>query len=135
MTNAPRRIDIDDPEVDMDAAQRLLYRGTPFTGEVTEHLAGRLVSLDVYVDGVQDGPSREWYGDGTLRSEGTVRNGLPCGESKEWHFNGVLASRKVFDGDGLTLLEDDAWDEHGRPTRSWRVCTHAAPAARATTRN
>lgn len=119
----------------MDAAQRLLYRGTPFTGEVTEHLSGRLVSLDVYVAGVQDGPSREWYGDGTLRSEGTVRNGLPCGESKEWHSNGVLATRKVFAGDGLTLLEDDTWDEHGRPTRSWRVCTHATPAALATTRN
>ncbi|MFI9563590.1 toxin-antitoxin system YwqK family antitoxin [Streptomyces rishiriensis] len=115
------RIDIDDPEVDMDDAQRLLYRGELFTGEVTEHLGGKLVSLDVYVDGVQSGASREWYKDGTLRSEGTVRKGLPRGESKEWHPNGTLASRKVFDDDGLTLREDDEWDEDGRPTRSWRM--------------
>ncbi|MET7609210.1 hypothetical protein ABZU45_32530 [Streptomyces avermitilis] len=27
-----RRIDIDDPEVDMDPGQRLLYRGELFTG-------------------------------------------------------------------------------------------------------
>ncbi|MEU8292163.1 hypothetical protein [Streptomyces pseudogriseolus] len=115
------RIDIDDPDVDMDDAQRLLYRGEPFTGEVTEHLQGKLVSLDVYRDGIQDGLSREWYKDGTPRSEGTVRDGLPRGEFREWHANGVLASRKVFDNDGLTLREDDQWDETGRPTRSWRL--------------
>ncbi|MGW2701522.1 toxin-antitoxin system YwqK family antitoxin [Streptomyces sp. NPDC001340] len=119
--NTAQRIDIDDPEVDMDEAQRLLYRGKPFTGEVTEHFTSRLVSLDVYADGVQDGPSREWYKDGTLRSEGTVRNGLPRGEFKEWHPNGALASRQVFDDDGLTLREEHEWDEHGRPTRSWRL--------------
>lgn len=105
----------------MDDAQRLLYRGDLLTGEVTEHLGDKLVSRDVYVDGVQNGPSQEWYMDGTLRSEGTVRRGLPCGESKEWHPNGTLASRKVFDEDGLTLREDYAWDEDGRQTRSWRM--------------
>lgn len=116
-----RRIDIDDPEVDMDDAQRLLYQGNPFTGEVTEHLGGKLVSLDVYEEGVQNGPSREWYKDGTPRSEGTVRDGLPRGEFREWHPNGVLASRKFFDDDGLTLREEDQWAEDGRPTRSWRL--------------
>ncbi|MET9642566.1 toxin-antitoxin system YwqK family antitoxin [Streptomyces syringium] len=116
-----KRIDIDDPEVDMDDAQRLLYRGNPFTGEVTEHLAGKLVSLDNYTDGTQDGLSLEWHTDGTLRSEGTVRMGLPCGEAKEWHPNGVLASWKKFSDDGLTLLEESTWDESGRPTRSWRL--------------
>ncbi|MFG2138110.1 hypothetical protein [Streptomyces sp. NPDC048650] len=30
------RIDVDDPDVDMDHVQRLLYRGEPFTGEVAE---------------------------------------------------------------------------------------------------
>ena len=103
MAAGVRRIDIDSPEVDMDAAQFLLYRGGRFTGEVAEHLAGKLVSLDAYVDGVQNGLSREWSKDGTLRSEGTVRNGLPCGEFKAWHPNGAMASRKVFDDDGLTL--------------------------------
>jgi antitoxin component YwqK of YwqJK toxin-antitoxin module len=60
------------------------------------------------------------YRDGTLRSEGTLRDGLPVGEFKEWHPNGVLAARKVFAEDGMTLLEDCAWDEHGRSTRTWR---------------
>lgn len=118
--DAPR-IDVDDPEVDMDDAHRLLHRGRLFTGEVTEHLGGKLVSLDVYVDGVQSGPSWEWYQDGTLRSEGTVYKSLARGEAREWHPNGRLGSRKVFSDDGLTLLENYAWDEDGRPTRSWRA--------------
>ncbi|MFI2432196.1 hypothetical protein [Streptomyces sp. NPDC018693] len=43
-----RRIDIDDPDVDLDYAQRLLYRGALFTGEVEEFLAGHRVSLVTY---------------------------------------------------------------------------------------
>ncbi|MDX3117980.1 pentapeptide repeat-containing protein [Streptomyces scabiei] len=116
-----RRIAVEDPEVDMDYAHRLLYRGELFTGEVTEHLGYKLVSLDVYVDGVQNGPSWEWYADGTLRSEGTVRMSLARGEFKGWHPNGTLASRRVFDDDGLTILEDDEWDEAGGPTKRWRA--------------
>ncbi|QBJ92403.1 hypothetical protein D0Z67_20305 [Streptomyces seoulensis] len=120
MSDIPR-IDIDDPDVDMDDAQRLLYRGNLFTGEVTEHLAGKLVSLDAYADGLLNGLSQEWYKDGTLRSEGLVRSGLPRGEHREWHPNGVLASLKIFDEDGLTLRGDFEWDEEGRPTRQWRL--------------
>ncbi|MFC9950872.1 toxin-antitoxin system YwqK family antitoxin [Streptomyces prasinus] len=120
-----QRIDIEDSEVDRDDAQRLLYRGDLFTGEVTEHLGGKLVSLDVYADGIQNGPTREWHMDGTPRSEGTVREGLPRGEFKEWHPNGTLAARKVFSDDGLTLREEYRWNEDGRPTRSWRLDDHS----------
>ncbi|MCX5388088.1 toxin-antitoxin system YwqK family antitoxin [Streptomyces sp. NBC_00083] len=114
-----RRIDIDGPDVDMDDSQRLLSRGELFSGEVAEYSAGKLVSLDEYSEGVLDGWSREWYPDGTLRSEGQVREGLPAGEFKAWHANGVLASRKVFGQDGLSLLEELRWDENGHPTRAW----------------
>lgn len=113
------RIDIDDPEVDMDHGQRLLYRGQPFTGEVEERSGGAVISLDSYVDGVQDGLSREWYKDGTLRSEATVREGRPVGVAREWHPNGELASEQVFAENGLTMLKDFHWDENGLPTRTW----------------
>lgn len=114
------RIDIDDPEVDMDYGGRLLYRGQLFTGEVTEHMGGVLVSLENYVNGVQHGISHEWYEDGTLRSEATAYLGRPIGVSKEWHRNGKLAAERVFADDGLTMLADRAWDEHGRLTRDWQ---------------
>ncbi|MGX5182706.1 toxin-antitoxin system YwqK family antitoxin [Streptomyces avermitilis] len=115
-----RRIDIDDPEVDMDTGQRLLYRGELFTGEAVEHLGGALVSLENYEDGLAHGPSREWYKDGTLRSEGTVRRALPVGVWRVWHPNGTLASERVFSDNGQTILSDRQWDETGQPTRSWR---------------
>ncbi|MFJ4813839.1 toxin-antitoxin system YwqK family antitoxin [Streptomyces longwoodensis] len=116
----PTRIDIDDPEVDMDSMQRLLYRGELFTGEVVEHLGDALVSLECYEEGVRHGPNKEWYKDGTLRSEGASRNGRPVGVSREWHPNGTLAHERVFAEDGLTMLADSEWDEDGRPTRAWR---------------
>ncbi|MDK0522369.1 hypothetical protein [Streptomyces sp. ML-6] len=115
------RIDIDDPEVDMDQGQRLLYRGELFTGEVEEHLGDALVSLDSYVEGVQHGPSREWYKDGTLRSEATARTGLPVGTSREWHPNGVLAAEVEFSENGMTMVAERRWDEEGRPTKNWHA--------------
>ncbi|WP_079151943.1 toxin-antitoxin system YwqK family antitoxin [Streptomyces sp. RTd22] len=115
-----KRIDIDDPDVDMDYSQRLLYKGELFTGEVEERLGGAVVSLDAYVDGLQDGPNREWYKDGTLRSEGTAHMGRPVGVSREWHPNGTLAYEREFGEDGLTMLRDRQWDEEGRITRDWR---------------
>ncbi|MFB6782450.1 toxin-antitoxin system YwqK family antitoxin [Streptomyces sp. NPDC056352] len=115
------RIDIDDPEADMDGAQCLLYRGAPFTGEVEERLGGVVVSLDSYVDGVQHGPGREWYKDGALRSEATARTGRPVGLSREWHPNDTPAVKQVFAEDGLTMLMDRRWDEAGRPTKEWRT--------------
>ncbi|MFE7045861.1 toxin-antitoxin system YwqK family antitoxin [Streptomyces atratus] len=110
-----RRIDIDAPDVDMDGAQRVLYRGEPFTGEVAEFQGGHLISLDEYTDGVLNGMSREWYQDGTLRSEGVTQNGRALGEFKEWHPNGGVKSRKFFDRDIASLREER---RHGTNTAS-----------------
>jgi len=115
-----KRIDIDDVEVDMDQNRRLLYGGELFTGEVEEYLGGARVSLETYVEGLAHGPSREWYKDGMLRSEGTVRRACAVGVWRGWHPNGTLACERVFSDDGLTILSDQGWDEAGQPTRAWR---------------
>jgi MORN repeat protein len=114
-----QRIDLDDPHVDLDHAQRLLYRGELFTGEVEECLAGHRVSLMAYTDGYRDGPFREWYKSGVLRAQGTMKTGSLSGEYKSWHENGVLAEKKVHTADGGIPLSHDEWDEEGRPTRAW----------------
>ncbi|MFB7191765.1 toxin-antitoxin system YwqK family antitoxin [Streptomyces sp. NPDC056230] len=92
-----------------------------FTGAVEERLGGAVVSLDSYVAGVQHGPSREWYEDGTLRSEATAREGRPAGVSKEWHPNGVLAAEVVFSENGTSVLAGRRWDEEGRLTKNWQA--------------
>ncbi|MER5812500.1 hypothetical protein ABT143_30675 [Streptomyces sp. NPDC002033] len=114
------KIDIGDPDVDMDDAQRLLYKSQLYAGEVVEYAGGSLVSQDSYVSGRQDGISREWYKNGVLRSEGVVRAGKPQGEFREWHSSGTLKSRQVFDDTGL-LREEELWNEAGHRTRSWRL--------------
>ncbi|WP_262387020.1 hypothetical protein [Streptomyces sp. TRM49041] len=114
------RIDVDDPGVDMDDAQRMLYRGALFSGEVAEYQGGHLISLDEYSGGVLNGLSREWYQDGTLRSEGVVRDGRAVGEFREWHPSGALKSRKLFDAASASLREEDTWDERGAHLTSWR---------------
>lgn len=108
-----RRIDIDDPDVDMDDGERLYYRGEPFTGEVVEYQRGAMVSLITYADGFEDGPSQAWYVDGTLRSEGAMSQGLPIGESRVWHPNGVLATRVVTADGGQRELLRYEWDDEG----------------------
>ncbi|KOG29091.1 toxin-antitoxin system YwqK family antitoxin [Streptomyces resistomycificus] len=113
------RINIDDPEVDMDLGQRLLYRGKLFTGEVEEYLGGARVSLESYVEGLPDGPAWEWYKNGTLESEMTVRKGRAVGVAKRWHPNGVLASERTFSDDNGAMLSVREWDENGQPTKSW----------------
>ncbi|GAA0499096.1 hypothetical protein [Streptomyces olivaceiscleroticus] len=116
-----QRIDIDDPEVEMDAAQTFFYAGVPFTGEVVEYQRGALVSLITYKDGVEDGPVKEWHTDGTLNSEGTMRGGFPVGESKKWHSNGTLAARMVMSADGLRQLARAEWDEEGNLIKEWHA--------------
>ncbi|MFB7916673.1 toxin-antitoxin system YwqK family antitoxin [Streptomyces sp. NPDC056061] len=114
-----QRIDVDDPDVDMDGNQRFRYRGALLTGELAEYSDGCLISLDEYTDGVPDGLSREWYRDGTLRSEGVARAGRAVGEFREWHPNGALGCRKFFDGAPASLREEETWDEHGVLLTSW----------------
>ncbi|GHD55145.1 toxin-antitoxin system YwqK family antitoxin [Streptomyces galbus] len=121
MARTTTRVDIDDPEVDMDMAMRLLYRGQLFTGEVEEYLLGVRVSLETYADGLLHGPSRGWYRDGMLRYEMVAINGRAVGLSREWHPNGALASERVFSEEGGRLLAHREWDEDGVPTRAWHA--------------
>ncbi|POX41711.1 hypothetical protein C3486_08520 [Streptomyces sp. Ru73] len=114
-----RRIDIDDPDVEVDFDHRLLHHGEPFTGEAEEYLAGHRVSLVTYQDGYKNGPFREWFKSGALRAEGTMRMGFVSGEFTRWHENGTLAKKTVNSPDDRTPLAAFEWDEEGRPTRSW----------------
>ncbi|MEU2833584.1 hypothetical protein ABZ667_33865 [Streptomyces lavendulae] len=118
--NSVRRVDADDPDVDIDMGHRMLYQDDLFTGEVADYQGEQIVCLDVYLDGVQNGLSQMWYPDGALKLRGTVGNGAASGEFLEWHPNGVLKSRKFFDDDIYSLKEESVWDEEGNLVREWR---------------
>lgn len=88
--------------------------GEPFTGEVVDEAAGLLLAQLFYSNGIPHGPSREWWDDGTLRSEGENYHGRPRGIFKRWHRNGQLARESIFSDDGV-LIERREWDEGGDP--------------------
>jgi antitoxin component YwqK of YwqJK toxin-antitoxin module len=113
MMNQPQPQRVNEDDTDMDEAQRVLYQGVPFTGEVVEtDDEGTVIGLNTYRDGREDGPQREWFNDGMLRSEYHAAGGLPTGESREWHTNGQLARRQEFDQYGVLRLRE-VWDENG----------------------
>lgn len=92
------------------------HQGVPFTGtafEVDDH--GTIIAEVDYKDGIEDGPSREWYADGSLRAEGTNRNGIPVGEYREWHPGGLLAEETRFNDEGKHIYVR-RWDEEGNIT-------------------
>ncbi|QKW06204.1 hypothetical protein HUT18_07095 [Streptomyces sp. NA04227] len=105
----------------MDESEQLFYQGVPFTGEAVELQRGAVVSLNTYKEGVEDGPIRQWYVDGVLRSEGVMRDGFPVGEFRKWHHNGVLAARTIMSEDGLHQLTIFEWDESGELTKEWHA--------------
>ncbi|NEW52266.1 hypothetical protein GV792_19700 [Nocardia cyriacigeorgica] len=104
--------DVNFDPVDWDEDERLLHQGQPFTGEAVEILEDQLTYQEFYENGVPHGSVREWWPDGTPKSEGQVRHGLPYGTFREWHENGRLAIEKKF-GDRGQLVTVDKWDEHG----------------------
>ncbi|MFJ9519645.1 toxin-antitoxin system YwqK family antitoxin [Kitasatospora sp. NPDC101801] len=112
------RVDVNDGAIDMDHEQRLLYDGTPFTGEVFEGSSEDPVSLETYRDGWLHGPWRLWYLDGSPRAQGELVNGRFVGETLAWHENGRLEARKLYSVSGKKLASY-AWDEDGRQTRAW----------------
>ena len=48
-------------------------------------------------DGINHGPSRTWYGDGTLRRQGGYDSGQKCGEWTDWLPNGQVAANDEFE--------------------------------------
>lgn len=114
----PDPVDVDDPEIDGDLAGRVTYRGELFTGQTVEYSpGGTRIALTSYIDGVEDGPSKEWYPDGRPLSEGMVKTGRAIGEWREWYPSGRLKQLDVFDDAG-NHLSRTAWDEGGNPADS-----------------
>ncbi|MCZ7377847.1 toxin-antitoxin system YwqK family antitoxin [Micromonospora sp. WMMC250] len=110
------RVDYDDVETEDDL--RVTYQGEPFTGEVVERSPqGQVIALTTYFEGMEDGPSAEWYPTGERKAEGNVRYGTAVGVHEEWHRNGNPASRVEFDNQGR-MLSRQRWAEDGTPIES-----------------
>jgi antitoxin component YwqK of YwqJK toxin-antitoxin module len=86
--------------------------GVPFTGDVVDTENGRVVAVTGYRDGLEDGPSKEYFPDGGKQVEGRSAGGYAVGEWREWYPDGRLKSYKVLDRWG-DLRRTQLWDENG----------------------
>jgi antitoxin component YwqK of YwqJK toxin-antitoxin module len=109
-----KRIDVYADNLDRDDTLGLVHEGAPFTGELVDAWGDTLLSLVTYHNGWRHGPAKEWYEDGTLKSEGTNKHGIAVGAVREWHNNGALAVEKLFNDRG-ELVSEKHWDEYGKP--------------------
>lgn len=109
-------IRVNEDDLDSEPYGPVLYQGERFTGEAEDRLPdGTLVSLTTYVNGLQDGPDKEWYNDGTLRSEGQFRQGVAVGVHRTWDPDGHLVREIEFSDDGR-ILRRRGFDTAGNVT-------------------
>lgn len=104
--------DVPHDEVDIDPDLACFYDGELLTGRVFEDWPSGLRRSEVeYVEGAQEGPSRDWDSAGRLRSESEYKDGSLNGLSREWDERGVLIREEVFEG-GI-LVKRLAWAPDG----------------------
>ncbi|GAA3462176.1 toxin-antitoxin system YwqK family antitoxin [Saccharothrix longispora] len=110
------RVEADEVEEDEGV---VFHQGVPFTGEVVESRPdGTVLTLYTYLNGVEDGPYREWFDRERPYKEGEMRYGVPVGRHRRWHADGRLAADLLF-GEGGDQLERREWDERGNLVTEW----------------
>lgn len=113
-----RTVTLDDLVYEDDGSYTL--DGVPFTGIGCDYFGDGRVSSEIqFVDGHQEGPSREWYDDGTLKSEGPYLGDGVHGDLTEWYPNGRVKehSRCEF---GI-CIECKTWNEAGELTKHFQL--------------
>jgi antitoxin component YwqK of YwqJK toxin-antitoxin module len=92
--------------------------GQLFTGVAFEENGpGGVTSELTYVDGVQEGPARDWYESGQMKGLTSYHRGTQHGEEKEWHPDGSRKLGAVYEFG--VLLERKEWSEDGGQTENY----------------
>lgn len=105
----------------LDYGPDLIYylAGDRFTGIGYEDVPGYGLSEIAYRDGFQDGPARDWYLSGTLKSESWYRENVRHGFSREYNEDQVKVLEEVYEY-GI-LVRRTRWDEAGRVAETWAI--------------
>lgn len=74
-----------------------LLDGEPFTGVGYEYTQEHGKSEISYRNGMQDGPSRDWYPTGRLKAEDFYRENVINGLSRKWREDGTLVSEETYE--------------------------------------
>ena len=96
--------------------------GKLFTGiayELSEREPGKLICEISYIDGIQEGLSRDWYLSGQLQTEDYYHHGSKHGSYREWFENGQLKSEGEYELSIPIFLKE--WDAEGNLIKDFRI--------------
>jgi antitoxin component YwqK of YwqJK toxin-antitoxin module len=87
------------PDSELDFDEDLVYRwhGKLFTGIGYEDRPGLGRSEVSYRYGVQEGPARDWYPSGTMKSESFFRENVLHGVTREYREDGALEKEVLYE--------------------------------------
>lgn len=105
--------------LDYDGELLFTYRGEPFTGVAFEDEPGKWLSELSYSDGMQQGPARDWYPSGKLKSESWYRENTLHGFSREYNEDETVVSEDIYEY-GI-IIRRTRWDDAGIVTDSWHI--------------
>lgn len=88
---------VPDDVLDYDENLVYTYQGERFTGVGYDEVPGYGLSEISYVDGLQEGPTRDWYPSGQLKSEWMYRANARHGHSREYREDGTLVSEAIYE--------------------------------------
>ena len=111
----PRGLTVEETDSGLSSLQgTVFYQGIPFTGTVVCRFPnGSLARSLGYAQGLRDGLSKAWYGDGRLESLRLFRQGLRQGTHESWWPDGRRRFRHRFRDDVPQGLSED-WYPSGQ---------------------
>jgi hypothetical protein len=87
---------VPDSQIDFDADLVYYVSGERFTGVGYEDVPGYGRSEVSYLDGIQEGPARDWYPSGQLRYEANYVDGLLDGYVRKYLEDGSLVLEEMY---------------------------------------
>jgi len=94
---AQSQLRIPDDEIDFSDDLIYFYAGKRFTGVSYDDVPGYGLSEITYLDGLQEGPARDWYASGQLKSEANFHRNVRHGVSREWAESGELQKEDLYE--------------------------------------
>lgn len=119
---------VPDALLDYDAELIYTYNGQRFTGVGYEEEPERGLSEISYVDGVQEGPSRDWYPSGQLKGETIYKDNVRHGHNREFREDGTLSLEEIYEHG--VLVRSATFDENGNMVERFELSRDSPNFAR-----
>uniref|UniRef100_A8LW38 MORN repeat protein n=1 Tax=Salinispora arenicola (strain CNS-205) TaxID=391037 RepID=A8LW38_SALAI len=116
---------VPDELLDYDRELFYTYNGKGFTGIGYADVPGHGLSEISYVDGAQEGPSRDWYPSGQLKGESNYKANMLHGDMRDFRDDGSLISEKLYDHS--VLVRSVTYDSQGNVVDHYEI-SESSPA-------